>query len=174
MGVWCTKITAFYYNYYFVFSTGDLGQTYDSNVTLTHYVSNKKAQTMLFVGDLSYADDHPLHDNVKWDTWGRFVEKSTAYQPWIWAAGNHEIDYAPEIVTPFLQFYIFHCTSYQTWLMILCSCYFRTNTLLLNHTCIDTMYLTEHHIAHLPFGILSSVHLLTLLSFLLTQHMVWK
>ncbi|KAJ9147019.1 hypothetical protein P3X46_029225 [Hevea brasiliensis] len=82
---------------------GDLGQTYDSNITLEHYISNRKAQTMLFVGDLSYADHYPLHDNVRWDTWGRFVEKSTAYQPWIWTAGNHEIDFLPEIdeYTPF-------------------------------------------------------------------------
>ncbi|KAJ4714289.1 Purple acid phosphatase [Melia azedarach] len=76
---------------------GDLGQTVDSNKTFEHYVSNSKGQAMLFVGDLSYADDHLLHDNRRWDTWGRFVEKSTAYQPWIWTAGNHEIDFAPEL-----------------------------------------------------------------------------
>ncbi|XP_073289854.1 purple acid phosphatase 5-like [Primulina huaijiensis] len=82
---------------------GDLGQTYDSNQTFEHYVSNPKGQAVLFVGDLSYADHYPFHDNVKWDIWGRFVEKSTAYQPWIWTAGNHEIDHAPEIEenTPF-------------------------------------------------------------------------
>lgn len=78
-----------------------MGQTYDSNQTLEHYVSNPKGQAVLFVGDLSYADNFPFHDNVKWDTWGRFVEKSTAYQPWIWTAGNHELDFAPEIVSLF-------------------------------------------------------------------------
>ncbi|PNX86025.1 purple acid phosphatase, partial [Trifolium pratense] len=52
---------------------------------------------MLFVGDLSYADDYPDHDNVRWDTWGRFAERSAAYQPWIWTVGNHELDFAPEI-----------------------------------------------------------------------------
>ncbi|XP_057459499.1 purple acid phosphatase 5-like [Actinidia eriantha] len=76
---------------------GDLGQTYASNQTLEHYVSNPKGQAVLFVGDLSYADNYPFHDNVRWDTWGRFVEKSTANQPWIWTAGNHELDFAPEI-----------------------------------------------------------------------------
>lgn len=77
---------------------GDLGQTFDSNSTLTHYESNPtKGQAVLFAGDLSYADSYPNHDNVRWDTWGRFVERSTAYQPWIWTAGNHEIDFAPEI-----------------------------------------------------------------------------
>ncbi|KAI7754472.1 hypothetical protein M8C21_030477 [Ambrosia artemisiifolia] len=76
---------------------GDLGQTFDSNRTLTHYESNPaKGQTVLFVGDLSYADKYPLHDNNRWDSWGRFVERNVAYQPWIWSAGNHEIDFLPQ------------------------------------------------------------------------------
>lgn len=76
---------------------GDLGQSYDSNVTLSQYEANGKGQTLLMVGDLSYADEHPYHDNRRWDTFGRFIERNIAYQPWIWAAGNHEIDFAPEI-----------------------------------------------------------------------------
>ncbi|KAI3464898.1 hypothetical protein Pfo_021561 [Paulownia fortunei] len=77
---------------------GDLGQTYDSNRTLTHYELNPvKGQTLLFVGDLSYADSYPFHDNTRWDTWGRFIERNAAYQPWIWTAGNHEIDFVPDI-----------------------------------------------------------------------------
>ncbi|GAV72122.1 Metallophos domain-containing protein/Metallophos_C domain-containing protein [Cephalotus follicularis] len=77
---------------------GDLGQTFDSNKTLNHYELNpQKGMTVLFVGDLSYADDYPNHDNVRWDTWGRFTERSVAYQPWIWTAGNHEIDFDPSI-----------------------------------------------------------------------------
>lgn len=77
---------------------GDLGQTYDSNRTLTHYELNPaKGQTLLFVGDLSYADAYPFHDNTRWDTWGRFIERNAAYQPWIWTAGNHEIDWVPII-----------------------------------------------------------------------------
>ncbi|GKV24137.1 hypothetical protein SLEP1_g33787 [Rubroshorea leprosula] len=86
---------------------GDLGQSYDSNMTLTHYELNpQKGQSVLFVGDLSYADNYPNHDNVRWDTWGRFTERSAAYQPWIWAAGNHEMDFAPEIgeIKPFKPF----------------------------------------------------------------------
>lgn len=77
---------------------GDLGQTYDSNQTFEHYVANRKGQAVLFLGDLSYADDYEFHDNRRWDSWAKFVEKSVAYQPWIWTAGNHELDYAPEIV----------------------------------------------------------------------------
>lgn len=77
---------------------GDLGQSYDSNITLTHYEMNPaKGKALLFVGDISYADNYPNHDNRRWDSWGRFAERSTAYQPWIWTAGNHEIDFAPEI-----------------------------------------------------------------------------
>ncbi|KAE9586737.1 hypothetical protein Lal_00004477 [Lupinus albus] len=77
---------------------GDLGQTYNSNRTLTHYeLSRAKGQTILYVGDLSYADAYPLHDNTRWDTWGRFIERIAAYQPWIWTAGNHEIDFAPKL-----------------------------------------------------------------------------
>nr|1KBP_A Chain A, Purple Acid Phosphatase [Phaseolus vulgaris]1KBP_B Chain B, Purple Acid Phosphatase [Phaseolus vulgaris]1KBP_C Chain C, Purple Acid Phosphatase [Phaseolus vulgaris]1KBP_D Chain D, Purple Acid Phosphatase [Phaseolus vulgaris]3KBP_A Chain A, Purple Acid Phosphatase [Phaseolus vulgaris]3KBP_B Chain B, Purple Acid Phosphatase [Phaseolus vulgaris]3KBP_C Chain C, Purple Acid Phosphatase [Phaseolus vulgaris]3KBP_D Chain D, Purple Acid Phosphatase [Phaseolus vulgaris]4KBP_A Chain A, Pur len=91
---------------------GDLGQSFDSNTTLSHYeLSPKKGQTVLFVGDLSYADRYPNHDNVRWDTWGRFTERSVAYQPWIWTAGNHEIEFAPEIneTEPFKPFsYRYH------------------------------------------------------------------
>lgn len=95
---------------------GDLGQTYDSNKTLTHYEHNpSKGQTLLYVGDLSYADNYPNHDNRRWDTWGRFVERSVAYQPWIWTAGNHEIDYLPEIgeTKPFKPFSHRYQTPYK-------------------------------------------------------------
>uniref|UniRef100_A0A0E0RKH5 Purple acid phosphatase n=1 Tax=Oryza rufipogon TaxID=4529 RepID=A0A0E0RKH5_ORYRU len=84
---------------------GDIGQTFDSNATLTHYEASG-GDAVLFMGDLSYADKYPLHDNNRWDTWGRFSERSVAYQPWIWVAGNHEIDYAPELgeTKPFKPF----------------------------------------------------------------------
>ncbi|CAD5324989.1 unnamed protein product [Arabidopsis thaliana] len=76
---------------------GDLGQTFASNQTLYNYMSIPKGRAVLFARVLSYADDHPNHDQRKWDSYGRFVEPSVAYQPWIWAAGNHEIDYAESI-----------------------------------------------------------------------------
>ncbi|XP_062204269.1 purple acid phosphatase 2-like [Phragmites australis] len=84
---------------------GDLGQTFHSNDTLKHYEASN-ADAVLFIGDLSYADDHPDHDNTRWDTWGRFTERVVAHQPWIWTTGNHEIDYAPEIgeTDPFKPF----------------------------------------------------------------------
>lgn len=73
---------------------GDIGQTPDSNATLAHYVQSK-GQTLLFVGDCSYADKYPFYDSNRWDTWGRFIERSTAYQPWIWSPGNHDIEWGP-------------------------------------------------------------------------------
>ncbi|XP_020579350.1 phosphoenolpyruvate phosphatase isoform X1 [Phalaenopsis equestris] len=73
---------------------GDLGQTYNSLSTLQHYMTTG-GQTVLFVGDLSYADRYHDNDGNRWDSWGRLVERSVAYQPWIWSAGNHEIEYKP-------------------------------------------------------------------------------
>ncbi|KMT18973.1 hypothetical protein BVRB_2g030710 [Beta vulgaris subsp. vulgaris] len=76
---------------------GDLGQTYNSLSTLQHY-KQTGAQTVLFVGDLSYADQYRYNDiGVRWDSWGRFIEPIAAYQPWIWTAGNHEIEYMPDM-----------------------------------------------------------------------------
>ncbi|KAJ3708086.1 hypothetical protein LUZ61_011791 [Rhynchospora tenuis] len=75
---------------------GDLGQTYNSLSTLQHYMQTG-GQTVLFVGDLSYADNYEHNDGIRWDTWGRLVEPSCAYQPWIWTAGNHEIEYRPDL-----------------------------------------------------------------------------
>lgn len=82
----------------FLSIAGDLGQTYNSLSTLEHYV-HSGAQAVLFVGDLSYADRYQYNDiGLRWDTWGCFLERSTAYQPWIWSAGNHEIEYMPYMV----------------------------------------------------------------------------
>lgn len=81
--------------------SGDLGQTFDSLSTLQHYMQGE-GQAVLFVGDLTYADQYYYYDKSmfgpRWDTWGRFVEQSTAYQPWIWTTGNHDIDYFPSLV----------------------------------------------------------------------------
>ncbi|XVE71518.1 hypothetical protein DITRI_Ditri10aG0157200 [Diplodiscus trichospermus] len=85
---------------------GDLGQTYNSLSTLEHYMQSG-AQSVLFLGDLSYADRYKYNDvGIRWDSWGRFVERSTAYQPWIWSAGNHEIEYMPYMteVIPFKSY----------------------------------------------------------------------
>ncbi|KAI5078548.1 hypothetical protein GOP47_0006219 [Adiantum capillus-veneris] len=93
---------------------GDLGQTYDSQRTLQHYLEGN-GQTLLYVGDLSYADRYPYHDNTRWDTWGRFLEPSTAYQPWIWTAGNHELDFVPDVgeTEPFKPYLSRYPTPYH-------------------------------------------------------------
>ncbi|KAE8724811.1 Purple acid phosphatase 1 [Hibiscus syriacus] len=86
---------------------GDLGQTYNSLSTLEHYMETG-AQSVLFLGDISYADRYKYNDvGLRWDTWGRFAERSTAYQPWIWIAGNHEIEYMP---------YMNEVTMFKTYL----------------------------------------------------------
>ncbi|KAL6603977.1 hypothetical protein ACP70R_044338 [Stipagrostis hirtigluma subsp. patula] len=69
----------------------DLGQTPDSNTTLSHYQANG-GEAVLYLGDLSYADTYEPNDQRRWDTWARFVERSAAYQPWLWTAGNHELE----------------------------------------------------------------------------------
>ncbi|EPS60513.1 hypothetical protein M569_14289, partial [Genlisea aurea] len=94
---------------------GDLGQTQDSNGTVGHYELNPKGQSVLLVGDLSYADRYPNHDNRRWDTWGRLIERSAAYQPWIWTAGNHELDVVPEIgeIEPFKPYTNRFLTPYE-------------------------------------------------------------
>jgi len=79
------------------FATGDLGQSYDSVTTLEHYAQSS-GKCLLYVGDLSYADNYPFYYQVRWDTWSRLIESSAAYQPWIWTSGNHEIEFLPEVV----------------------------------------------------------------------------
>lgn len=93
---------------------GDLGQTYNSLSTVEHYMQSG-GQAILFVGDLSYADRYEYHDvGVRWDSWGRFVERIAAYQPWMWSAGNHEIEYMPYMgeVTPFKSYLHRYPTPY--------------------------------------------------------------
>lgn len=97
---------------------GDLGQTYNSLSTLEHCMQTG-AQSILFVGDLSYADRYDNNDvGIRWDSWGRFVEQSAAYQPWIWSAGNHEIEYFPHLVkchTNILNFFMSYLHSRKSF-----------------------------------------------------------
>ncbi|CAM8960177.1 unnamed protein product [Rhodiola kirilowii] len=93
---------------------GDLGQTFNSLSTLEHYMDSG-AQAVLFVGDLSYADRYDHNDvGVRWDTWGRFLERSAAYQPWMWSIGNHEIEYYPHLneTIPFKNYLHRYVTPY--------------------------------------------------------------
>ncbi|KAK9078815.1 hypothetical protein SSX86_002873 [Deinandra increscens subsp. villosa] len=94
---------------------GDLGQTFNSLSTLQHY-GETEAETVLHVGDLVYADEHPYEENgIRWDSSGRFIEKYAAYQQWLWIVGNHEVEYLPEIneVEPFKQYLYRFPTPYK-------------------------------------------------------------
>ncbi|CAI9096063.1 OLC1v1032132C1 [Oldenlandia corymbosa var. corymbosa] len=94
---------------------GDLGQTFNSLSTIEHY-KESGGETVLFVGDLSYADRYQYNDiSVRWDSWGRFAEQIAAYQPWLWSAGNHDIEYLPYMgeVTPFKTYTARYPTPYQ-------------------------------------------------------------
>ena len=46
--------------------TGDLGQTNDSHTNIVHFTEDADIDSVLHVGDLSYADSLM----VRWDTWG--------------------------------------------------------------------------------------------------------
>uniref|UniRef100_A0A8R7VBW2 Purple acid phosphatase N-terminal domain-containing protein n=1 Tax=Triticum urartu TaxID=4572 RepID=A0A8R7VBW2_TRIUA len=46
---------------------GDLGQTFNSLSTLQHYVKSG-GQSVLYVGDLSYADKYKDNDGGRWDS----------------------------------------------------------------------------------------------------------
>ncbi|KAH9760581.1 Bifunctional purple acid phosphatase 26 [Citrus sinensis] len=104
---------------------GKLEKKYDSSAegTVTNYTFYKYksgyihhclvddlesgGQSVLFLGDLSYADRYEYNDvGIRWDSWGRFIEQSAAYQPWIWSAGNHEIEFMPNMgeVIPFKSY----------------------------------------------------------------------
>ncbi|KAK9715144.1 hypothetical protein RND81_06G145900 [Saponaria officinalis] len=95
---------------------GDLGQTNHSLSTLQHYMESE-GQSVLFVGDLSYADRHndvAREVGMRWDTWARLVEPNTAYQPWLWSTGNHDQELFPELGlgNDFYQFKMRYPTPY--------------------------------------------------------------
>ncbi|KAM0017936.1 putative phosphoric monoester hydrolase [Helianthus debilis subsp. tardiflorus] len=102
-------------NAYYKFGIiGDLGQTFNSLSTLEHYIESG-AETVLFVGDLSYSDEHEFDEmGERWDSYARFVERNAAYQPWLWIVGNHEVEYLPEIneVEPFREYLNRYTTPY--------------------------------------------------------------
>ena len=104
-----------------------MGQTFNSLSTLEHYLESG-GQAVLYVGDLSYSDEHEFEDvGLRWDTWGRFAEKSAAYQPWFWNVGNHEVEFMPEVVTPKKFYYKICCKTMfmlmlRRELVLCCSC----------------------------------------------------
>jgi len=67
--------------------TGDLGQTSNSNNTVSHLMDSA-AGMILHAGDLSYADGF----QPRWDSYGRMVERLSSSTPWMTVAGNHEVE----------------------------------------------------------------------------------
>ncbi|KAL8158382.1 hypothetical protein AgCh_002903 [Apium graveolens] len=90
---------------------GDLGLTLNSTTTIDHVIQNDPSM-ILFVGDLSYANqylttggkgapcfscafpDAPIRETYqpRWDGWGRFMEPLTSRVPMMVIEGNHEIE----------------------------------------------------------------------------------
>ena len=64
--------------------TGDLGQTNDSATNMRHFSEDPELDSVLHVGDLSYADSLM----ARWDSWGRLVESVAARVPWMVSAGK--------------------------------------------------------------------------------------
>ena len=67
---------------------GDLGQTSNSADTLAHIVSNPEVDTIMHIGDLSYADS----DEPRWDSWGALIDYASCRIPWNTIVGNHEVE----------------------------------------------------------------------------------
>ena len=92
---------------------GNLGQTYNSNSTLTHYhLDPLNGQTLLYLGDLSYADNYLFHDNVSREVGipGEGSQREVLLiSLGFGLIGNHEVDLAPRLVTKHLinQSYIY-------------------------------------------------------------------
>jgi acid phosphatase type 7 len=75
---------------------GDLGQTYNSTMTMLHIyknaidipVENNPVSNLLIVGDLSYADTDP----DRWTSWFALMSPLLQRLPMAVVAGNHEIE----------------------------------------------------------------------------------
>ncbi|ONK78934.1 uncharacterized protein A4U43_C01F1150 [Asparagus officinalis] len=63
----------------------------------------------------SHADRYECDNGTRWDSWGRLIERSAAYQPWFWAAGNHDIEYRPDLgeVSTFKAFSHIYATPHE-------------------------------------------------------------
>ncbi|KAK1323697.1 Purple acid phosphatase 22 [Acorus calamus] len=87
---------------YFLYSSGDLGQT--EWTASTHHHANKSDYDLLILpGDLSYADgQQPL-----WDTIGRLASPFASRRPWMVTQGNHEVESLPSSASASNLYYSF-------------------------------------------------------------------
>ena len=72
---------------------GDLGMTVDSKATIAHIANNPSLGMILHAGDLSYANGYA----TQWDEYGNMTEFLASARPWQVCAGNHEIEYVPNM-----------------------------------------------------------------------------
>eukprot|EP00039_Didymoeca_costata_P023648 m.7800 g.7800 ORF g.7800 m.7800 type:complete len:463 (-) comp3776_c0_seq1:2950-4338(-) len=91
---------------------GDLGQTNNSAETVKEVIAGGY-DTVLLVGDLSYADSawedgkYGPCDPARWDSWGKMVQPLTANTPLMVLPGNHEVEQEgppPATQTEFLAY----------------------------------------------------------------------
>mgnify|MGYP001332669536 CR=1 FL=1 len=67
---------------------GDIGQTTDTEQTITHLAHSHKIQMILHAGDLAYADCN----QKLWDSYGELIEPVAKSISWMVGPGNHEIE----------------------------------------------------------------------------------
>ena len=67
---------------------GDLGQTQWSESTVEHMLRDTSLGLILHAGDLSYADCN----QDRWDSYADMVEPLSSSRPWMFTAGNHELE----------------------------------------------------------------------------------
>lgn len=65
---------------------GDLGDTLNSFQTIKHISENSRLNSLVLVGDLSYADGN----QAIWDSWTGYVSQVARRMPWMFIPGNHE------------------------------------------------------------------------------------
>lgn len=98
---------------------GDIGQTVNSTLVRDHVLAGVGFGMAIMAGDLSYADSawNPNFLNktnwtcnqIRWDSWGRFIQPLAATLPMMVLAGNHEVELEvgarpPATLIPFLAF----------------------------------------------------------------------
>ena len=67
----------------------DVGQTEHSVSTLDHLMAHEP-HSILFAGDLSYADGY----QPRWDSWARMMQPLTATSVFMYTEGNHEQEHS--------------------------------------------------------------------------------
>ena len=72
---------------------GDIGQTADTEKTLTHLYKSNRLDMILHAGDLAYADC----EQELWDTYGRLIEPVAKSISWMVGPGNHEIEVSGDV-----------------------------------------------------------------------------